>query len=145
MAKATKTSAPAEKAPIFVEPIIEYTRHNDPSRIDVPGWVFSWQNVNQMTRYGWGQHRPVLRDTDLGAEVARQFGIEGDLYEGQNAETNFFMFGVDGVLAYTSKALQEQHELDEQEKADAQMRVLGDDVTFGEVRHTVINSGPKRK
>lgn len=133
---------PETKKTINVRPIAEFTEHNDPERIDIPGWVFSWQNETQKDRQGWGNHLPVERDTELGEEVTRQFGVSGEQYGGLNAESNRFYLGGELVLAYTSDKLFDKAIVAKQEKADAQLAIVEKET--GITRFSVHSPGLKR-
>ena len=130
------------KEPLYVKPIAEFTEHNDPEKINIPGWVFSWQNESQKDRQGWGLHLPVERDTELGEEVTRQFGVSGEQYGGLNAESNRFYLGGELVLAYTSQRLHDQAIVDKAARADAQLAIVEEET--GVTRFSVNNPGLKR-
>ena len=140
--KKKKKTAPVEapEKKLYVEPIVEISAHNDPSKLDIPGWVFRWQNLLHRNKSGWTFWRPVRRESELGAEVAEQFGISNDKYVGQNENTDFFMFGPDGVLAYTSQELFDHNEAQKDVKADAALRAVGEDIKI--TRHVQIDPGP---
>jgi hypothetical protein len=131
------------KKKIHVRPISATTEHNDPERIDVPGYVFSWQNEQLKNKVGWGTHLPVERDSELGEEVIKQFGVTGDQYAGLNSGTNRFYNGGELVLSYTSIKLYEQALAEKQERADAQLGIVEEDA--GSLsRFSVVSPGLKR-
>lgn len=139
--EAPETAAPVKKT-ISVKPISEFTEHNDPELIIVSGWVFSWQNETQKDRQGWGKHLPVERDTELGEEVSRQFGVSGEQYGGLNAETNRFYLGGELVLAYTSEKIHDEALETKQKKADDQLAIVENET--GITRFSVHSPGLKR-
>lgn len=139
---ATKETAPKTKK-IHVEPISEISAKNNPAEIDIPGWVFSWQNINTNDKSGWGIFRPVQKDTELGEEVARQLGVGANPFGGTNADANMYYFGGDLVLAYTSQELYDKMQADDQKAADFAMSAIGDDAAV-HVRHAAINPGVKK-
>ena len=141
--KPAETVVKAKPKTIFVEPIVEFSKHNEPSRIEVPGWVFSWQNLDRKNKLGWGEHNPVKRDTELGEAVLAQFGVEGAQYEGLNTDTNLIFYGGDLVLAYTSADIQERRMAEKARLADAQMGIISEDVRM--TRHSVISPGLQRE
>lgn len=87
----------------------------------VPGLEFSWQNPFTNERTGWRIWEPVTRDSEIGQQIADQFGDMFDKFQGLNEQTNYFMRGRDSMLAFTSKERLDAAIADKQEKADAQM------------------------
>lgn len=134
---------PKAKKGIHVEPIYENTLSNNPADLDIPGWVFSWQNIETNEKKGWGIHRPVLRDSELGEAVAKQFGIMGESFSALKADSNLFYYGVDAVLAYTSQELYDKAIAQKQIRADAQAGIIGEDAKV-QMRHANISKGVKR-
>lgn len=142
MSDKTTEDTPKVKKTIQVKPIAEFTEHNDPGRIDVDGWEFSWQNEEQKNRQGWGKHLPVERDTELGAEVTKQFGVSGEQYGGLNAETNRFYLGGELVLAYTSSDIHKDTIAAKEEAANKQLAIVEKET--GITRFSVQSPGLKR-
>ena len=132
-----------KKNGIHVEPIHESSIDNTPASLDIPGWQFSWQNVGTNEKQGWGIHRPVMRDTELGAAVAKKFGITGTGFAGMHADSNLFYNGADLVLAYTSQKLYDKSMAAKDSRADMQMRELGEDAKV-QTRHANISKGIKK-
>lgn len=144
MAKKVKEIKEATPEPkkIYVEPIEVYEIHNDPTKLKVAGWVFGWQNIDLNKKVGWGIYRPVLRDSELGEEIARQLGLNLAPERGMDIDNNYFHFGSDLVLGYTSEVLYAKKQADAEKAADRAMASIGPDVSI--TRHTVIDNGPPR-
>jgi hypothetical protein len=132
-----------DKYTVSVKPICEFEEHNDPELIDVPGWVFSWQNAFTKDNNGWGHHLPVERDTDLGEVVGAQFGVSGEQYIGLNVGSNRFHLGGELVLAYTSEEIHDKAITDKQKRADKQLAIVEQET--GVTRFSVQNPGLKKR
>ena len=140
MAKAEAKVETPKKKPLYVEPIMEITAHNDHQKLVVPGWMFTTQNLTHNNKKGWRHWRPVTRSSELGQEVLSQFGIVGDSLQGLNDETDYIMYGPETVLAYTSVELFDKHAKAEEDAANRQLRAVGDDIDI--TRHVQIDPGP---
>ncbi len=127
-----------KKKALYIEPIQEITGAFDPSEIKITGWVFGRQNIMHNTKRGWKHWRPVKRDSELGEEIAAQWGLVLDI----DATDNYFHFGPDTVLAYTSVELNEKKKASNQSRADAALAAVSEDVNIS--RHVVINKGPAK-
>lgn len=75
----------------------------DSEGIDIPGYVFRWVNLEY--RYKgkrWKIWQPVLRDSEIGAEVVKQLGPGNDRFNGRDSDSNMIYQGGDMVLAYAT-------------------------------------------